>query len=704
MAGLLRFLYGKSRKPSEPEIEKPVPPPGRNQSQSALLRDILSAGEPEARGPAGPIGRVALSQKLAVGTRLAKSRSAAIDLARELKDFADEKTAALLGDLAGALERSAFKIAFAGQVKAGKSSLINVLVEQPELLPSDINPWTSVITRLHFGIPGEPKSGAAFTFFAPGEWARLSAGGKTRELTDRAFPDFNWEALKLQVETLKARAAAKIGPRFEELLGTVHSYPATDVKLLNRYVGAGNIDGLSEEDRAGEFSDITKTADLFFDLAAFDFPAIVIDTPGVNDPFLIRDEITRQNLEDADICVAVLTARQPLSDADLGLLRVLKGLRKDRLIVFINKADELEGGAGIEGGLIRQVSAVLQREFPASDIQLILGSAAWANQALGKAGSGAAEPAFAFLEAGGGFLPEVSDLLESPSSKSNELLDRSGLPSLAVAISDAMERGEIAAAVNTVQALASSAGRNLLKWIETEARILALLQESAGSVQDEVQKIAAMKDRLIEVFNRHTEEAAALRDSAAAGFRDALSRAAAEITQESPQLGEGFSLAAENSLKLRGKLESAYMKAFEREHEASLEAVNRLRISAAKIMMDAGFDPDAVMQVGHHFVPLPAPHAIDELTAQTMAKDFAPAVETLAEDGSGVLQREWESILDGIIAVTLGPLDSVLDNIAPWAANASTAPGEEALARHIEDLRNRAAGLKIMLARDGSGD
>src|SRR3546814_15588565 len=53
-----------------------------------------------------------------------------------------------------------------------------------------------------------------------------------------------------------------------------------------------------------------------------------IDTPGTNDPFLVRDEITRRALENADIYIVVLTARQALSSADVALLRILRGDRK----------------------------------------------------------------------------------------------------------------------------------------------------------------------------------------------------------------------------------------------------------------------------------------------------------------------------------------------------------------------------------------
>ena len=128
--------------------------------------------------------------------------------------------------------------------------------------------------------------------------------------------------------------------------------------LLVRYVGTEYAQAESAAEQVeGEFSDITKCADIFLDLGAFSFPTVVIDTPGVNDPFLVRDEITRQNLEAADICVVVVTAWQRLSATDLNLLRMLRGLKKDRLIVFVNKVDELKGGEAIVQEVGRQVSA-----------------------------------------------------------------------------------------------------------------------------------------------------------------------------------------------------------------------------------------------------------------------------------------------------------------------------------------------------------
>jgi hypothetical protein len=38
------------------------------------------------------------------------------------------------------------RVSLVGQVKAGKTALANSMIGKPDLLPSDVNPWTSVVT------------------------------------------------------------------------------------------------------------------------------------------------------------------------------------------------------------------------------------------------------------------------------------------------------------------------------------------------------------------------------------------------------------------------------------------------------------------------------------------------------------------------------------------------------------------------------
>ncbi len=258
-----------------------------------------------------------------------------------------------------------------------------------------------MVTRLNFAVPGRPQNGALFTFFSRDEWQRLSLGGQTRELTDRLFPGFDWDVLKSQVKAMEERAREKLGTSFEDLLGKAHFYDEVQPNALVRYVGAAHPNAECAAERAeGEFSDITKSADIFLDLGAFSFPTVVIDTPGVNDPLLVRDEITRQNLDAADICIVVVTARQPLSATDLNLLRMLRGLNKERLIIFINKVDEIQGGADVLAEIERRASATLKQEFPTTHIPLIFGSAAYAHKAITQDQSDTLLSSFAGIQAG----------------------------------------------------------------------------------------------------------------------------------------------------------------------------------------------------------------------------------------------------------------------------------------------------------------
>ena len=132
----------------------------------------------------------------------------------------------------------------------------------------------------------------------------------------------------------------------------------------------------------GQFADITKQADLYFDEGPFAFPVTLTDTPGTNDPFLIRDEITRRSLESADLYIVVLTARQPLAEADVNLMRLMHGLNSERIIVFVNRVDDFADVGYDLAEVLMYVEKKLQVNFPGARIPIVAGSAAWANGAL----------------------------------------------------------------------------------------------------------------------------------------------------------------------------------------------------------------------------------------------------------------------------------------------------------------------------------
>ncbi len=638
-----------------------------------------------------------------------------------LAGLADRETAQSISLVAGQLRNQACRVAFVGQVKAGKSSLINVLVEQPGLLPADINPCTAVITRLSFGVLDKPQSGALFTFFSREEWRRLSLGGRTRELTDRLFPNFNWEVLRSQVKAMEERAREKLGPSFEDLLGKEHLYQDIQPDLLVRYVGAEHPRAENPPEREeGRFSDITKSADIFLDLGAFSFPTVLIDTPGVNDPFLVRDEITRQNLEAADICVVVVTARQPLSATDLNLLRMLRGLKKDRLIIFINKVDELRGGEEVLQEIARQVSSTLKQEFPSAHIPLVFGSAAYAHKALNRGLADTGDTGAQSEEAGGFQWPSQSDIAEKAMAEAFFL--RSGLLSLAVGISEMMSAGPIADAVGEAAQLIEAVGRNLVAWLEIEADLLRRIPLEAGQAQKELDRFAALRKELAAKFDAywvkldafHTQEVSLVKQRLSSTVqtfaREALaSFSGGDITRQASQI----------DVKLRMRLEAVFLDALEDTRTMLASEHEVLRSELSSLLEANGLAGKLTIILGQPLAHTPSLAALSEPAAlgftahltdlagtpavipnrsvnlsDLIIADFAPIIEKLAGEASRVFQEGAVAFARQAKALTFGPIDNAVERVTLALDETRTEGDAEA---SIQAIRETISSLEAIL-------
>jgi hypothetical protein len=325
-----------------------------------------------------------------IGAPLEDVRLRLLAMIDDLGDVLGEYAAPLLEAARGQLEARACRIAVVGQIKAGKSTFINALAERPDFLPADINPWTAVVTSMHFRTSKSPPDHAAeFHLFSADEWKELAEGrGRLRELTERLVPGFQPDLLRAQLEVMRKRAERRLGASFDGLLGQVHRYEEITPDILADYVSAG--DDTAAADAGGKrrlYSDITRSADLYFNESPFAYPITLIDTPGTNDPFLVRDEITRRSLETPDIYIFVISALQPLSPADIAMLRLLNGLHKDRIVVFINRADQLPNPIADAAVIKSAVEQRLRLEFPALRIPVICGSAWMGNLRL-QAGDG----------------------------------------------------------------------------------------------------------------------------------------------------------------------------------------------------------------------------------------------------------------------------------------------------------------------------
>lgn len=282
------------------------------------------------------------------------------------------------------LDNWAAKVAVIGQVKAGKSTFLNAFLQQHDFLPSDVNPWTSVVTNIRINVPKDPATGARFEFFAESDWEEIVSGGsKIRKLTEQLLPGFDTELLRKQSEEMRDRAQKRLGKHFATLLGTCHDYDFLSADLLKRYVcaGPGSDDGLDRES-LGRYAALTKVANVYMRLPEFQVPTIISDTPGVNDPFLVRDEFTCRSLDRSDVFIVVLSAHQPLTDVDIALIRILATQDSKDVLIFVNRIDELDDYDSKVPRVMEDVSRRLRSAVPDIEFKIVAGSAYMADLAM----------------------------------------------------------------------------------------------------------------------------------------------------------------------------------------------------------------------------------------------------------------------------------------------------------------------------------
>ncbi len=348
-----------------------------------LATDQGNAAETEGTG-----GERVSNPLLALGTDSMAGVRAEFDELRgmmaSLEKALDERSLRRMQIIEAQLADFAATVTVVGQVKAGKTALINTLAGVPGLLPSDVNPWTSVVTTLHLNKPAPKNTKAEFRFFDRGEWDRLvRGGGRLGEMAGRAGASDEMREIERQILEVRRKTEERLGRNFELLLGQRHSYDRLDTPLIERYVCLGDPDDPDiVANKQGRFADLTRSADLYLEIPQYPIGMSLQDTPGVNDPFLMREQITLRVVRNTELCVVVLSANQALNTVDLALIRLLATLEKRQVIIFVNRIDELDQPSTQVAEIRESLQGTLSRHGVGGTADIVFGSAKWAEAAL----------------------------------------------------------------------------------------------------------------------------------------------------------------------------------------------------------------------------------------------------------------------------------------------------------------------------------
>ncbi|MDW4497156.1 dynamin family protein [Sulfitobacter sp. D35] len=470
-------------------------------------------------------GTASLTAGLEPLQAFAKRASEVGGLIAKLEDLTGSAATKAVARLSKQLDEFEPAITFLGQVKSGKTTLVNAMAGWADLLPADVNPWTSVVTSLHL-TPGDDRSdiGARFRFMEEGEWDRLvHKGGRLGELANRAGSEGELESIRSQIEMLKEKSRRRLGRKFEMLLGQEHEYGYFDKNLLERYICIGD-DFYEDEEAAtsqtqGRFADITRSADLYLTSGSAPLRMCLRDTPGVNDTFMMREQVTINAIRSSKICVIVLSAHQALTSVDMALIRMISSLKSRDVFIFVNRIDELRDPVAQVPEIEASIRQVLADHNGPEDAQIVFGSALWANYVLAgdleRMGKQSSETLLKWAETP----REERDLDGSPADMVWHL---SGLPKLNRMISERV---------------VAKLGDPFLEEIAKSAVSIATGQQVANKVRIEGEHTSGsmsmhdVRDELTTLAKRHHDDLLRETDEIIGSFQARASRAHANFVE-----------------------------------------------------------------------------------------------------------------------------------------------------------------------------
>lgn len=211
------------------------------------------------------------------------------------------------------LSKDKIKIGVAGQMKYGKSTLINALLFKRRVLPTSDIPMTAKLTFIEYG----DKESYVVEFFSKEEWETI------KEVARASGDEKEQQVFRKILE----QARVMLGSNVDKFLGKKVEVSKEE---LYDYVGAD-----------GKYTPITKA--LYIKLLHEVLKELMlVDTPGFNDPVESREREAEKFLQEADALIFLLYADRALdaTDRDLLITKIAQ-FGTGGIILVLNKYDLL---------------------------------------------------------------------------------------------------------------------------------------------------------------------------------------------------------------------------------------------------------------------------------------------------------------------------------------------------------------------------
>ena len=196
------------------------------------------------------------------------------------------------------LENKTFSIGVTGVMNAGKSTMLNALMHK-ELLGTSTIPETANLTIIKQGTPK-----AEVVFWNKGEWKKVVKQG---QINVKTIPDVE---KYIQEESYKQTIS---------------------INKLSLYTSANN---------SQKRYNLVKYVTLYEQLKFLSKEIEIVDTPGIDDPVIQREEISRGYLAKCDLMMHLMNVSQSATQKDISfIIDAVLYQNITRLLIVITRAD-----------------------------------------------------------------------------------------------------------------------------------------------------------------------------------------------------------------------------------------------------------------------------------------------------------------------------------------------------------------------------
>ena len=233
-----------------------------------------------------------------------------LQIKSEFKDLVNFQS---LEQIQSTLEAQTFSIGITGVMNAGKSTMINALLGQ-EILGSSVVPETANLTLLKYST----KPQAKVYYWNSEEWTKIVQTASKLDAM-KAFVEETQEIFSENLQTYIQESSR---------IDTI------EVSELSHYTSAKD---------SGKKCNLIKYVALENDLAFLQENVEIVDTPGLDDPVIQREEITKSYISRCDMLFHLMNVSQSASQKDIEfLVDALLYQNITKLLIVITRADTVD--------------------------------------------------------------------------------------------------------------------------------------------------------------------------------------------------------------------------------------------------------------------------------------------------------------------------------------------------------------------------